>query len=188
MTARLPRQALGSAEEAAVVALAMGGDDDAYGGLVRRRQEQIRQLLRRLCRDAALADDLAQQTFVQGWRRIHTLKTPGAFGAWLRQLAVNTWLQHARAPGRRLERSLENPPPDETREPTVAEQLDLDGALAQLPAPVRMCVVLAYAEHMSHREISAVTALPLGTVKSHIARGAARLRELLRAYGEQHVG
>jgi RNA polymerase sigma-70 factor (ECF subfamily) len=51
-----------------------------------------------------------------------------------------------------------------------------------------MCIVLAYAEHMSHREISELTALPLGTVKSHILRGAARLRELLRAYGERHVG
>jgi RNA polymerase sigma-70 factor (ECF subfamily) len=188
VTGRLPRQALGSAEEAAVVALAMGGDDDAYGELVRRRQEQIRQLLRRLCRDAALADDLAQQTFVQGWRTIRTLKAPGAFGAWLRRLAVNIWLQHARAPGSRLERSLEGPPPEDTAEPSVAERLDLDGALAQLPAPVRVCIVLAYAEHMSHREISEVTALPLGTVKSHIARGAARLRELLHSYGEQHVG
>jgi RNA polymerase sigma-70 factor (ECF subfamily) len=188
VTPRLPRQALGSAEEAAVVALAMGSDDDAYGELVRRRHEQIRQLLRRLCRDPALADDLAQQTFVQGWRTIRTLKAPPAFGAWLRKLAVNIFLQHARTPGSRLERSVEDPPPEEAGEPAVAEQLDLDGALAQLPGPVRMCIVLAYAEHMSHREISELTALPLGTVKSHIARGAARLRELLRAYGEQHVG
>jgi RNA polymerase sigma-70 factor (ECF subfamily) len=188
VTARLPRQALGSADEAAVVALAMGSDDDAYGELVRRRQEQIRQLLRRLCHDAALADDLAQQTFVQGWRTMRTLKAPGAFGAWLRKLAVNVWLQHVRAAGSRLEGAHADPLPEELWEVPVAEQLDLDAALAQLPAPVRMCIVLAYAEHMSHREISEVTALPLGTVKSHIARGAARLRELLRAYGEQHVG
>jgi RNA polymerase sigma-70 factor (ECF subfamily) len=188
VTVLLPRQALGAAEEAVVVALAMGGDDDAYGELVRRRQEQIRHLLRRLCRDPALADDLAQQTFMQAWRTIRTLKAPGAFGAWLRKLAVNTWLQHARAPGSRLETSQADPLPEEPCVASVAEQLDLDGALAQLPAQVRMCIVLAYAEHMSHREISELTTLPLGTVKSHIARGAARLRELLRAYGEQHVG
>jgi RNA polymerase sigma-70 factor (ECF subfamily) len=184
----LPRPALGAAEETAVAALAMGGDDDAYGELVRRRQEQIRHLLRRLCRDPALADDLAQQTFMQAWRTIRTLKAPGAFGAWLRKLAVNTWLQHARAPGNRLEAPHADPLPEEPYVASSAEQLDLDGALAQLPAPVRMCIVLAYAEHMSHREISELTALPLGTVKSHIARGAARLRELLRSYGEQHVG
>jgi RNA polymerase sigma-70 factor, ECF subfamily len=47
-------------------------------------------------------------------------------------------------------------------------------------------VVLAYSEGMSHAEISENTALPLGTVKSHIARGTARLRELLQAYGGRH--
>jgi len=47
---------------------------------------------------------------------------------------------------------------------------------------VRLCIVLAYAERMSHREIAAATDIPLGTVKSHISRGSARLRELLGAY------
>lgn len=61
------------------------------------------------------------------------------------------------------------------------EQLDLDAALAKLPADVRICVVLAYNEGMSHPEIAQLT-LPLGTVKSHIARGAIRLREMLASY------
>jgi RNA polymerase sigma-70 factor (ECF subfamily) len=82
------------------------------------------------------------------------------------------------------------PAPDErpwrndalSHEPTVAERIDLDRALAQLPTDVRLCIVLAYGEHMSHREVADATDLPLGTVKSHIARGAARLRDLLRAY------
>jgi len=55
-----------------------------------------------------------------------------------------------------------------------------------LPPDARLCVVLAYSEGMSHAEISDSTALPLGTVKSHIVRGAARLRDLLQAYGERH--
>lgn len=51
-----------------------------------------------------------------------------------------------------------------------------------LAPAVRVCVVLAYQEGMSHAEISSTTALPVGTVKSHITRGAARLRELLKDY------
>lgn len=180
MSRELSRAALGAAAEAIVVALAITGDDAAYGELVRRRQAQIRDLLRRLCRNPALADDMAQQAFLQAWRRIRTLQAPGAFGGWLRRIAVTTWLQHLRsdpsgdAPGA----SLDEP----AHEPTVAEGMDLDLALSQLPPDVRLCVVLAYAERMSHREIAEAADLPLGTVKSHIARGAARLRELLRAY------
>jgi len=57
--------------------------------------------------------------------------------------------------------------------------MDLETALDQLRPAQRMCVVLAYAEGMSHAEIAAVTGLPLGTVKSHVARAAARLRHWL---------
>jgi RNA polymerase sigma-70 factor (ECF subfamily) len=50
---------------------------------------------------------------------------------------------------------------------------------------MRLCLVLAYNEGMSHPEIAALTGLPLGTVKSHVSRGAARLREVLADYGEK---
>jgi RNA polymerase sigma-70 factor (ECF subfamily) len=163
----------------------MNGDDAAYGELVRRRQNAIRNLLRRLTREASLADDLAQQTFVQGWQSIRTLKSPGAFGGWLRKLAVNFWLQHARSS--RPEVALDEDLRAEHPVSTVSRQLDLDAALAHLPHDVRLCIVLAYNEGMSHGEISQTTSIPLGTVKSHITRGSARLRELLQAYGDAHV-
>lgn len=177
--------ALGSASEVAVVALAMSGDDAAYGELVRRRQSATRNLLRRLTRDPALADDLAQQTFVTAWKSIRNLKSPAAFGAWLRKLTVNCWLQQARGVKREVALG-DSVLADAPSTPTVAEQLDLDAALARLPPDVRLCIVLAYSEGMSHTEISDGTALPLGTVKSHIARGAARLREMLEAYDGHH--
>ena len=160
--------------------LAMQGDDDAYGELARRRQEGLRQLLRRLCRDAALADDLAQQALLRGWRAIRQLRAPEAFGAWLRRLTINVWLEQARA--HRPEISLDVEQPVESATARLQQQLDLDGALAQLPPPVRLCVVLAYSEGLSHAQISEHTALPLGTVKSHLTRGVARLRVLLGDY------
>jgi RNA polymerase sigma-70 factor (ECF subfamily) len=165
-----------------VVIYAIAGDDNAYGELVRRRQNAIRQLFRRLCRDPALADDLAQQTFLQAWRTVATLKSPGAFGGWLRRLAINTWLQGVRAERPMTSTAEFDELPDESSQPTLSEQLDLDSALATLPPDVRLCITLAYAERMSHREICEASGLPLGTVKSHITRGAARLRKLLGAY------
>ena len=192
MTAARPVLALGQVAEATVVALAMNGDASAFCELVRRRQSALRNLLRRLSRDAALADDLAQQTFLKAWRALPQLRSVAAFGAWLRRLAVNTWLEHVRAA----------PPPavaldaDElgaSGSATSADtQLDLDRALAQLAPQERLCVVLAYSEGMSHGEISSATALPLGTVKSHVRRGSERLRALLSAYHSvqehAHVG
>jgi RNA polymerase sigma factor (sigma-70 family) len=177
----------------AVVVLAMNGDDAAFGELVRRRQGALRNLCRRLSRDAALADDLAQQAFVLAWKSIRTLKSPGAFGAWLRRLAINCWLQQARSAAQKQEGPLhaevmlERQAASSVVESSVAQRLDLDAALATLPPDARLCVVLAYSEGMSHAEISDSTALPLGTVKSHIARGAARLRDILKAYGDPHA-
>jgi RNA polymerase sigma factor (sigma-70 family) len=182
VTGAAPGVAISRAAEAAVVALAMSGDRDAFSELVRRRQSWLRNLLRRLCRDPALADDLAQQVFLRAWRSLPTLKSVAAFGAWLRRLAINTWLAHLRSappPVASLD-SAELPVPVAVA--STAEQLDLDRALAQLSREERMCVVLSYNEGMSHGEISLMTGLPLGTVKSHIKRGAERLRARLSAY------
>lgn len=178
---------LGELAEAPLVALAMAGDDTAYGELVRRRQSSIRNLMRRLSRNAALADDLAQQVFLQAWRSLGGLKSATAFGAWLRKLAVNVWLQYQRA-----NRPTSDVEPVLSITPALSERIDLDAALAAIPPDMRLCVVLAYSEGMSHSEISAATGLPLGTVKSHVLRGASRLRVLLDSYendvGARHAG
>ncbi len=179
MNESVPGGRLAQAAEVAVVALAVGGDEAAFVELVRRRQSWVRNLLRRLCRDPTLADDLAQQVFLRAWQSLRDLRSAAAFAGWLRQLALNTWLQHRRAaPPDAVDLPEEPPIPAET-----GELLDLDRALAKLSRDERMCVVLAYSEGMSHGEISAATALPLGTVKSHIRRGAERLRSLLSDYG-----
>ncbi len=167
-----------AASETNLVMLARLGDDEAFEELVYRRQGAVRGLLRRLSGDPTLADDLAQETFVRAWTALHRLRTPAAFGGWLRQIAVNTWLQHARRvqiPVDPLEAEAEPAVP----EPRVSLRLDLEQALARLRAAERLCVTLAYAEGMSHREVAMATGFPLGTTKSHIARGAAKLRRWL---------
>lgn len=178
----MSRAAFDDVAETVVVALAAGGDRSAFCELVWRRQSWLRNLLRRLCRDPALADDLAQQAFIKAWRSLPQLKAPGAFGGWLRRLAINTWLADVRTSTRDVSQYEAEELPAAVFTPAAAEQLDLDRALAKLTQTERLCVVLAYNEGMSHGEISAATGLPLGTVKSHVRRGAQRLRVLLRAY------
>jgi RNA polymerase sigma-70 factor (ECF subfamily) len=185
VNAALPSRALGSASEPAVLALAMHGDSAAFSELVRRRQSWLRNLLRRLCRDPSLADDLAQQTLLQAWRTLASLKAANAFTAWLRRVAINVWLQHLRGAGAHgwIGESATVEIASEPAAPAaIGLQLDLDRALARLRPEVRVCVVLAYHEKLSHSEIGAATGYPLGTVKSHIKRGAEQLRSLLDAY------
>jgi RNA polymerase sigma-70 factor (ECF subfamily) len=172
---------LASAAEAWVVALARAGDRPAFAELVRRHQSSTRSLLRSLCRDAALADDLAQETFLQAWTHIGGLRVPEAFSGWLRKLAINSWRQQLRRAGV-FGRLAELEAGDIVSAPPAAESLDLNAALGTLAPSVRLCIVLSYHEGMSHGEIAAATELPLGTVKSHIVRGTARLRELLAPY------
>jgi len=157
----------------------MTGDDAAFGELVRRRQGAVRGLLRGMTGSASTADDLAQEAFVQAWRRILTLRTPVAFNGWLRQIAVNVFLQHLR----RLPVAHESNLPDEDHTAGVATdadlELDLQQALSRLRPAERLCIVLSYHEGLSHSEIVELTGLPSGTVKSHISRASARLRATL---------
>ena len=173
--------------EPLIVGLARGGDKNAFAELVQRRQSYIRNLMRRCCNDATLADDLAQQVFLKVWLSIRTLRKPSAFNSWLKRLAINTWLQHVRkqdALGKAGELQEGHHPGRETG----AVQMDLDNALATLNTAERLCVILSYQDGMSHPEIAELTQLPLGTVKSHIRRGAQRLQQQLSAYVEQPNG
>lgn len=184
---RDPRGRLEDVPEESVVARAMSGDDGAFAELVRRRQKRVRDLLRRLCCNHALADDLAQKTFVRAWRGIHALRDPGAFGGWLKRVAMNEWLAEARRAAPPIDNDASaflaaaDPAPSPER---IAGGIDLERALARLGAAERLCVVLAHGEGMTHAEIAEATQLPLGTVKSHVTRGSARLRQLLAAYAE----
>lgn len=178
---RDPRGRLEDAAEEAVVALAIGGDDRAFAELVRRRQKPVRDLLRRLCGDHALADDLAQKVFVRAWRGIGALRDPGAFGGWLKRVAVSAWITEARRAAAPIDHdegawlAAPDPAPSPQR---VAGGLDLERALARLGPAERLCVVLAHGEGMTHGEIAEATRLPLGTVKSHVLRGTEKLKRI----------
>ncbi len=169
--------------EALVVGFARTGDRNAFAELVQRRQSWIRNLMRRCCGDPTLADDLAQQVFLQAWRKISHLRQPDRFGPWLKRLAINLWLQHLRA-NDALRDAAEYDEATQAPQDATSVAMDLDHALATLSKPERLCVVLSYREGMTHAEIAEAVDVPLGTVKSHIRRGTQHLRQLLSAYRE----
>ena len=162
-------------------AIATGNPAD-YDKLIRRYQSDVRNWLRHLTGDPSRADDLAQETFIRAWERLHTIGDAGKFKAWVMKIAYNMFLQSHRRQGReaRLADAL-------GREQLAAEShvtrsrdagiADLPRMLATLTEGERTAMVLCYAYGMSHREITELTDMPLGTVKSHIRRGAARIRE-----------
>lgn len=167
--------------EALIVSLARDGNRQAFEELVKRRQSSIRNLMRRCCGDPALADDLAQQTFIKAWISLRFLREIDAFPGWLKKIAISIWLQHLRKKDA-LNSTKEHDEIESVVKTSNGLKLDLDSALAKLPDIVRLCVVLSYNEGMSHSEIAKLSNCPLGTVKSHINRGSEKLRQLLSDY------
>lgn len=178
---RLAPDLFAKSPEAVLVGLSRTGNRDAFAELVSRRQVWIRNLMRRCSGNAALADDLSQQVFMQAWRTIRQLQDANRFGPWLKRMAINVWLQHQRK-NDALREADELIDADSVHKETPGAAVDLDRALSTLPDDVRLCIVLSYHEQMTHDEISSHAGLPLGTVKSHIRRGAKQLQERLAAY------
>ncbi|WP_439634127.1 RNA polymerase sigma factor [Glycocaulis sp.] len=167
-------------DEALVARVVAGSDRRAFGALVSRHQSVVRGLLARLTGGAPDADDLAQETFVQAWRRIDTYRGQGSFRSWLCQIAYSRFLMGLRkqkSHQRLLDTAAREPEPSSVSAGQPGARLDLDRALAVLGDDERDCVVLCYAAGLSHADAATITGLPLGTVKSHVSRGRARLKD-----------
>jgi len=163
--------------ENALLALAAAGDTAAYEALVRTHQSRLRGFLRRLARgDRALADDLAQEAILEAWRKIRQFRGEGAFSAWLARIGYRRYLMWARQ--RKLE-PLDEDANDCAAMPSPDMKLDLEKAMARLSPPERAALTLCYAQSYTNEEAAAILALPLGTLKSHVARGREKLKALL---------
>ena len=163
------------------------GDREAYGELVARHQVRVRGWLRHLCRNHAEADDLAQDAFVRAWTRLGNLKNAARFAPWLMRIAYNGFLQSRRSQRRReqmLERLAQDSEPANhgVTDARQDAEMELRRILPVLSRRERAVVVLNYAYGYSHGEVSEMTGLPLGTVKSLIHRGSRKVREQFDAY------
>ena len=169
-----------------ILAILERDDRNAFAELVRRHQSKVRTVLRRLTRgDAALADDLAQETFVLAWRNLRAFRFEARFSTWIYRIAFNAWQSEAR---KHHEVSLELdddallPGSDAYAEvPDIAARVDLERALASLSDGERAAIAACYYADLSHEEAAQALGMPLGTVKTHVMRAKAKLRARLTA-------
>lgn len=146
-------------------------------------QGRVRAFLVRLCKQYDDADDLAQETFIIAFRKLESYKGTGSFSGWLFRIAYNCFLQQRRSVNRRDEVTDDFVQQYELitdkYESISAQQIDLERAIAQLNHNESAAISLCYSYGYSHQEASVIMQLPLGTVKSNISRGKAKLRDLL---------
>ena len=162
-------------------------DDDhhAFSELVRRHQSAVRGLLRQLTRgDAALADDIGQETFLRAFKNIGSFRGEAKFSTWLYRIAYNCFREEARRRKELVgidEAVLEAEQDPSTVDPALRQ--DLMHALQLLPLHERTAVVLCCQNGLSHDEASRVLDIPLGTVKTNVLRGREKLKKTLAVWG-----
>ena len=160
-----------------LAALAAAGGRCEFGELVRRHGSAVRGLLRRMGAEASLADDLAQDAFLQAFEKCAEFRGDGPFAGWVKRIAARLYLKRRTKEARYVaESEVEEAAPHVD----TAGHLDLDEALKTLSEPERLCVSLCHGAGLAHPEIAAAMNLPLGTVKSHVKRGLDKLRARLQ--------
>ena len=165
-----------AADDADLIAAVQGGSEEAFAVVVQRHQQAVRAFLRRACGDWMLADDLAQEAFLAAWSRIHKLKAGANLGAWLCGIGYRKALTAMRSDrrSRRREEQYGNSG-SLTPSATPEDRMTLESAMSQLPLDQRACVALCLGAEFTHAEAADALGMPLGTVKSHVQRGRARL-------------
>jgi RNA polymerase sigma-70 factor, ECF subfamily len=189
---------LRSQSDQEVVALARAGKEAAYRELLRRYERPVFTLIYRMVRDRALAEDLAQDTFVKVLGALESYRPEYKFSSWVFKIANNVAIDQLRR--RELDTlSLDGAPyartPDEV-EATALQAVDrtesplaelesrelgsrIELAIAKLRPEYRSCILLRHVEGRSYEEIAESLDLPLGTVKTYIHRARHELREYL---------
>jgi RNA polymerase sigma-70 factor (ECF subfamily) len=160
-----------------------------FAGLVREHKAMVFSVAYHFLHDRDQAEDVAQDVFLSLHRNLSALETPAHAAHWLRKVAVQRSIDASRKRTRRAQVALDDVAEPSTRpspgDPLMGELLRK--LIATLPEGPRMAMVLRYQEDLDPAEIAEVMAIPLGTVKSHIQRSLALLREKLarRGVGER---
>jgi RNA polymerase sigma factor (sigma-70 family) len=166
------------------------GDIGAFNDLVLEHQGIVFNVCLRMLGDRMAAEDAAQEAFVSAWRNLGSLRGE-QFRSWLLRIASNACHDELRRRGRRpsssLETSLEEGMPDPSDPEPLPEAAalgaelrgEIERALLRLPEDQRLAVALCDVQGLEYEEIAGVMRCNIGTVKSRLSRGRARLRELL---------
>jgi len=175
------------------LAIAAGkGDMEAFEKLYERHNRRVYSLCLRMTQNTAEAEDLAQEAFIQLFRKIGSFRGESAFTTWLHRLTVNQCLMHFRKRSVKLEKTTEEGETpvqivSGTENPNsmpVMDRIALDNALTQLPPGYRTVFVLHDVEGHEHEEIAKMLGVAVGTSKSQLHKARMKLRKILRARNE----
>jgi RNA polymerase sigma factor (sigma-70 family) len=180
----------------AVIERARAGEDAALAAVYRAFEVPVRTLARRLVSSRTVAEDLAQDVFVDVITRLHQYEGRGSFAGWVRSIAVTRCLMHLRSPWQRSRRWLALADDEDETGPEWgalhpggatggdrADAIDLERALAQLHPTARAVVWLHDVEGYTHVEIGALWGASASFSKSQLARAHERLRAQLHVDG-----
>lgn len=168
-------------DHALVARVLLTEDRRAFEQLMRRHQGMVRAQLRRLLHgDPARADDLAQETFLLAWRKLDQFRGEARFSTWLYRIAYSCFLQARRKRASAAEGGAGDAPDAQILPRDATDlRIDVERAMQRLSAAEQEVLLHVVQLGLSHDEAAYVLAMPLGTVKSHMTRGKARLRALL---------
>jgi RNA polymerase sigma-70 factor (ECF subfamily) len=171
-----------------LVARSLGGDTEAFGVLVLRYRAVVTGVAYRIAGDAALADDVAQETFIRLWSKLAAFRPEGNLKGWVCRIAANLTIDALRR---------QKPTTDISQLALAAGGKGPEGAvlsseratqvraaLMRLPVDSRTVLVLREYEGLSYQEIADALRVPLGTVKSRLNDARRRLKDELCAYLE----
>ena len=170
------------------------GDQEAFSELVRRYENQIFSLARRMCTDPEDAADVAQEAFLAAWTGLPNFRQEAEFSTWLYRLATNAAIDHLRkAKKQRGDLSLDDeelsldaadsgPTPHQAAESRELRRA-VEEAMDQLSDDHRQILVLREVRQLSYEEIARALDMDLGTVKSRISRARNSLRKILLKSG-----
>jgi len=168
-------------EVPALVERCRRGDTKAFERIFHLHQGRIYALCLRMTADPDKAETLTQDAFLRGWRKLDSYRGEGSFGGWMRRVAVSTVLDFSRqeARQRKLFRPYEDSDPHAHAVGDAESRIDLERAVASLPAGARQAFVLHDVEGFRHREIAEMTGLAVGTIKAQLHRARKLLMDRL---------
>ncbi|CAN5764628.1 RNA polymerase sigma factor [soil metagenome] len=164
------------------------GDLTAFEELYQRHNRRVYSICLRMTRNESQAEDLAQEAFIQLFRKMSSFRGDSAFTTWLHRLTVNQCLMHFRKSSVKLERTTEEgETPVQTVRGTenpnrmpVLDRISLDKAIAQLPPGYHRVFLLHDVEGYEHEEIAKILGVAVGTSKSQLHKARMKLRGLLK--------
>ena len=157
-----------------VIRAAANGDTAAFEELVRGYQSQVWRFLRHLLGDAALAEDITQETFLRVYRKLDTFRYRSKFSTWVFRVARNAGVDALRS-RQRGERLLTVVEPRSQEPPSGELRVEIEAALQSLTPKLREAFVLIEALGLSYREAGRALGVPEGTVKSRVFHARERL-------------